>query len=222
MTPATTGAATVAHDYLPAFHRHMNDRGLDVRQIRLPQFLDHHRRCDYLPFRGWSAECLFWGVYVDRDECVATWAAKPYVLGPRETLRMMMEHRGLCRTDDERWRLDGPAAALAETVEDLAVFEGGLCIPRHWRKTIEAETVVREMPLFARLSAVEFWDAGHVWFLVKAGRALGDRFGAEHLENTVRWTKGGAIKDGVTRSLGVSSAPWVRDRAKDWLAHQQI
>lgn len=30
MTPAIAGAATVAHDYLPRFHRHMADRRADV------------------------------------------------------------------------------------------------------------------------------------------------------------------------------------------------
>jgi hypothetical protein len=99
---------------------------------------------------------------------------------------------------------------MAETVTDSAVFTGGVCIPKHWRKTIEAETIVREMPLFARVSAIEFWIAPHTWFLVKSGRALGERFGAEHLEDTVTWTERGALKDGIKRSLGVSSAPWIR------------
>lgn len=217
MTTAISATATVSHDYLPAFHEQMSRRGLDVRQIRLPQFLDHHRRCDYPAFKGWGAECLFWGVFVDGSELIGTWGAKPYTLGPGETLRAMIEHRGLYRTDSEAWRLDGPSAALADTVVDLAVFTGGVCIPKHWRKTIEAETVVREMPLFARMSSIEFWDAPHTWFLVKSGRALGERFGAEHLEDTVIWTERGALKDSITRSLGVSSAPWILEQARDWL-----
>lgn len=215
------GLRTVSHDYLPAFHSYMNRRGLDVRQIRLPQFLDHHRRCDYLAFKGWSADCLFWGVFVDRDELIGTWAGKPYPLAPGETLRQMMEHRGLYRAFGEALKLDGPAAVLADTVTDLAVFTGGVCIPKNWRKTIEAETIVREMPLFARVSSIEFWDAPHTWFLVKSGRALGERFGAEHLEGTVTWTEGGALKDGITRSLGVSSAPWIREQAAEWLRREQ-
>jgi len=225
MTTATTGAATVAHDYLPAFHEYMNRRGLDVRQIRLPQFLDHHRRCDYPAFKGWSSECLFWGVFLKEflgDECVATWAAKPYPLAPRETLRRLIEHRGLYdETHDEKWRLDGPAAALADTVTDLAVFTGGVCIPKTWRKTIEAETIVREMPLFARMSSIEFWDAPFTWFLVKAGRALADRFAAEHLEEPVIWTERGELKDGINRALGVSSAPWIREQAAAWLRRER-
>lgn len=217
MTVATSAPGAVAHDYLPAFHAYMNRRGLDVRQIRLPRFLDHHRRCDYPAFKGWTTECLFWGVFVDGDELIGTWGAKPYPLRPGETLRAMLDHRGLYPArDDEGWHVDGAAAALADTVTDLAVFTGGVCIPKHWRKTIEAETIVREMPLFARMSAIEFWDAPHTWFLVKSGRALGERFGAEHLEDGVTWTEGGALKDGIMRSLGVSSAPWIREQAAEW------
>lgn len=216
MTPATTGAATVAHDYLAAFHEYMHRKGLDVRPIRFPQFLDHHRACAYPPFKGWRAEDLFWGVYVDGDELIATWAAKPYLLMPGESLRQMMEHRGLYETYDEAWKLDGEAAALADGVRDLAVFEGGLCIPTHWRKTIEAEAVVNEMPLFVRMTAVDFWQAPAVWFLAKKPK-LAERFRPEHLAGAVTWTKGGELKDHATRFLGVSTAPWIEERAREYL-----
>jgi hypothetical protein len=204
--------------YRAEFRRKLANHGMSVEVIPRADFLRHHDRCDYPPFRGWTAGQgrILWGVFV-RGNLIATWAALAYMLKPGETLRDLLEVRGLYPTEDEAWWLDGDAGRFAERVDDIAVFEGGLCIPREWRKTREAEIVVREMPLYARASAVLQWQCPWVWFLVKADKKLGQRFGAEHLLDSVVWTAGGGLKDGVKRKLGLSSAPWIEAQAAAWL-----
>lgn len=209
---------SVIPTYLRAFHRYLAGKNMSVELIRLPAFLGHHDRCEYPAFSGWDSECLFWGIFHD-GELIATWAAKPYVLLPGETLREMMEGRGLY-FGDETWRLSGKAATLADRVTELAVFEGGLCMPREYWQSMVAELIVREMPLYARVSAVDFWRAPWVWYLAKKP-TLAKRFGPEDLGGAVEWTKGGALKDDTTRFLGVSSAPWIAERARDWPARPQ-
>jgi len=200
--------------YLRAFHRYLDAKGMRVEQIRLPAFLAHHDRCEYEAFRGWSSDCLFWGIWHGED-MVASWAAKPYMLMPGETLRQMMETRGLYDTMDEAWRLDGAAFDHAEQVTEMAVFEGGLCTPKHLRETPLIDFVVREMPLFARASAVGFWSAPWVWYLAKKPN-LARRFGPQFLAEPVIWTKGGERKDDAIRWLGLSSAPWIERMAARW------
>lgn len=203
--------------YLAAFHAYMESEGLQVRRIPLDVFLAHYARCETEPFAGFGqgAPCVYWGVFV-AGAMIATWAAKPYTLLPGETLRTMLETRGAYPTDRETWRLESDAAELADTVTDHAVFEGGLVIPKLWRKTREAEIAIREVPSFVRAFSVHHWSTPHVWFFVKAGRALASRFQAQHLQDTVTWTKDGALKDGVMRSLGVSHRDWIEDFARDW------
>ena len=203
--------------YLAAFHAYMESEGLHVRRIPLDVFLGHYARCEAEPFAGFGqgAPCVYWGVFVG-GAMIATWAAKPYTLLPGETLRTMLETRGAYQTDRETWRLEGDAAELADTVTDHGVFEGGLVVPKLWRKTREAEIAIREVPSFVRAFSVHHWSTPHVWFFVKAGRALASRFQAQHLQDTVTWTKDGALKDDVMRSLGVSHREWIEDFARDW------
>lgn len=203
--------------YLAAFPRHMATLGLRVEPITLRPFLDHHARCDYPPFAGWaeSSDRILWGIWYG-GEMIATWACRAYPMLPWETLRSLMEGPGLYADDREAMRLEGDAAAAAQKVRELAVFEGGLCIPTEWRRTPQAEAIVAEMGLFARASAVDHWITPWVFFLVKKQK-LGERFAAEGLHERVIWTRDGELKDGVTRRLGLSSAGWIEARAKDWL-----
>lgn len=203
--------------YFAAFHAYMASKGLTVSQIPLNVFLGHYARCGAEPFAGFTegAPSVFWGVFAGQD-IVATWAAKPYLLLPGETLRSMIETRGPYQTSSETWKLEGEAADLAETVTDHAVFEGGLVVPQEWRRTPESEVAIREVPSFVRVFSVSHWRTPHVWFFVKAGRALADRFRAQHLEDTVIWMKDGALRDNVKRSLGLSSQRWIEDYARDW------
>lgn len=202
--------------YLQAFHRYLASRNMDVRQIRLPAFLEHHDVCGYVPFRGWDSTCMFWGIW-DGSEMVATWAAKPYLLMPGETLRQMMENRGLYQSGDERWRCEGEAFALAERVTDMAVFEGGLCMRPELRRSALSDFVVREMPLYARASSVAFWETPWVWYLAKKPE-LAKRFRPEDLAEPVIWTKAGDVKDDAIRWLGLSSADWIVRQAAAWPA----
>ena len=71
MASATTVAATVAHDYFPAFHRYFNDRGMRVDRIGRPAFLSHHKRCGYPAFHGWDDDCMFWRRDRDWETVVA-------------------------------------------------------------------------------------------------------------------------------------------------------
>jgi len=209
-------------NYIAAFHAYMASEGLQVRRIPLDVFLGHYARCGAEPFAGFmrGAPSIFWGVYAD-DALIATWAAKPYTLLPGETLRAMLETRGAYPTDSETWRLEGDAADLADTVTVHGVFEGGLVVPKIWRKTLESEIAIREVPSFVRAFSVHHWRTPHVWFFVKAGRALASRFQAQHLADTVTWTKDGALKDNVKRSLGVSHRQWIEDFARDWPTRQR-
>ena len=128
----------------------------------------------------------------------------------------MLETRGAYRTNRETWRMEGEAADLADTVTEHAVFEGGLVIPKLWRKTREAGIAIAEVPSFVRVYSVHHWRTPFVWFFVKAGRSLASRFKAQHMKDTVIWTRDGEMKDGITRSLGVSKRAWIEQYARDW------
>lgn len=203
--------------YFEAFDAYMESQGLKVRRIPFDVFLAHYARCGAEPFAGFGqgTPSIFWGVFAD-DQMIATWAAKPYLLLPGETLRAMLETRGAYRSDNETWRLEGAAADLADTVTGHGVFEGGLIVPEHWRRKRETDIAIAEMPSFVRVASVAHWQTPHVWFFVKAGRALASRFKAQYLTNTVVWRKDGALKDNVTRSLGMSRRQWIEDFAREW------
>lgn len=147
---------------------------------------------------------------------IATMAAQPIVM--ESTLTDHLEGEGLFPSDHDRWEVTGEARRVCDMIRDFTVFTGGYLIAPDFQRKNNPESKVSEllMAVFPRLTrelARRRWHPEYLFFTVKAGRSLIDRYAPEGIAEGLRWYRYGKLLEGRERVIGYMSAAFVEERA---------